>query len=103
MKRITPIVLLLALALAAAGCGAEKAVGLMPVAEHKASLAAVSAACTSIDDEHQQWAAAIAKRPDAKPLPDLSTATLAQRDAWFDARFQRHNELRRVLDSQPSQ
>lgn len=91
-------------ALSLAGCQQAAApFGLMPVAQHKASLAAVSAAEGSIADEHLDWAAAIAQQPNAKPLPDLSAATQDQRNAWFNSRKARHDELHKVLTTQASQ
>lgn len=93
-----------ALSIALAGCQQAAApFGLMPVAQHKAAVQTIAAAEGSIADEHLQWAGAIAQQPGAKPLPDLSQATQEQRDAWYRARQQRRDELRKVLATQVSQ
>jgi hypothetical protein len=100
---LTAFVCLVLLALAAGCANVAAPFGLMPVAQHQASLAAVSAAEGGIADEHLSWAGAIAQQPGAKPLPDLSKATDAERAAWYRARLQRHDELRAVLTTQVSQ
>ncbi len=92
MKTLLTAVLSLAFlasVLTTAGCGAEKAVGLMPTAEHKAAIQTIADAEGSIADEHLSWAAAIAQQGGAQSLPDLSKAT--------------QDHLRQVLTTQLSQ
>lgn len=76
------------------GC---RAVGLMPVAEHAAALTVIRNAEGHESAEYLEWSAAIAKQPNAKPLPDLSAVTQAQRDAWHNTHVTRRAELDKVL------
>lgn len=88
------LILIIALLLIAPGC---RSVGLITVAEHDTTLAAIKAAETDEGAEFVQWAAAIAKQSGAAPLPDLSAATQDQRDAWYRARTERRDQLNKVL------
>jgi hypothetical protein len=89
-----PLALIVLMPFASAGCNA---VGLMTVAEHKASLAVVKQAEGNESKEYLDWSAAIAQQPNAKPLPDLSAFTQPQRDAWHNSHVVRRAELDKVL------
>jgi hypothetical protein len=103
MKKLLAAFLSIALLAACLPLGGCNAVGLMPVAQHKAAIQTIADAEGSIADEHLSWAGAIAQQPGAHPLPDLSAATPEQRAAWYRARQQRRDELRKVLTTQLSQ
>lgn len=61
-------------------------VGCMSRAEHAAWRDAYHDATATMRGEYREFAAAIARQPDSKPLPDLSQQPQTVRDSWFKAR-----------------